>query len=198
MSDPYFFGYGSLVNHDTHIHEYPDPRPATLRGWRRAWVGSPRRNVVLLTAIPSPTDAIEGLMAAVPDGDWHALDQREAGYDRIWTTDIEGHNLDPVPPMAVYSVHPDKRLPTDDQIILMSYLDVVVQGFLRVYGHDGVARFFETTDGWHTTILNDRAAPIYPRHKQLSTVEIALVDDYVAKIKAKVETMDVASDTHTF
>ncbi len=34
MADPYFFGYSSLVNLAT--HDFPDPRPATLRGWRRA------------------------------------------------------------------------------------------------------------------------------------------------------------------
>ncbi len=35
MSDPAFFGYGSLVNLRT--HGYDDPRPATLHGWRRVW-----------------------------------------------------------------------------------------------------------------------------------------------------------------
>jgi hypothetical protein len=198
MSDPYFFGYGSLVNYDTHMHHYPDPQPATLVGWRRAWVGSPSRRVVLLSAIPSPGDAIQGLLASVPDGDWTALDIREAGYDRVWTTDIVDHRLTHNPPIAVYSVNPEKRHPTHNQIILMSYLDVVVQGFVRVFGEEGVQGFFDTTDGWHTPILNDRSAPIYPRHKTLTAEETALVDHHVARIKATVQEMDVASDTHEF
>ena len=33
---PCFFGYGSLVNRNTHA--YPDARPAQLRGWHRLWV----------------------------------------------------------------------------------------------------------------------------------------------------------------
>uniref|UniRef100_UPI000A5B3968 DnaB-like helicase C-terminal domain-containing protein n=1 Tax=Leisingera sp. F5 TaxID=1813816 RepID=UPI000A5B3968 len=35
MEHPYFFGYGSLVNAAT--HDFSDPQPAHLSGWRRAW-----------------------------------------------------------------------------------------------------------------------------------------------------------------
>jgi hypothetical protein len=64
---------------------------------------------------------------------------------------------------------------------------VVVQGFLHEFGEAGVAAFFDTTDGWDTPVLNDRAAPRYPRHKVLSAAETALVDDHLARLSARVE-----------
>jgi hypothetical protein len=36
-------------------------------------------------------------------------------------------------------------------------------------------------------VLNDRAAPRYPRHKVLSAAETALVDDHLARLSARVE-----------
>ncbi len=196
MSDPYFFGYGSLVNDATHT--YPDARPALLQGWRRAWVGSQMRGVVLLTAVQSPGDAIDGLVAAVPSGDWAALDKREEGYDRLWTQDVSDHALPHAPEMAVYSVHPDRRRDTSEQVILQSYLDVVIQGFSRVFGEDGVTRFFDTTIGWHTPILNDRADPIYPRHQRLSAQETALVDHHIVRVGGTVRAANAASGAHRF
>lgn len=46
--------------------------------------------------------------------------------------------------------------------VLLSYLDVVVQGYFREFGRKGVVHFFEMTEGWHAPVLNDRANPIYP------------------------------------
>ena len=66
--------------------------------------------------------------------------------------------------------------------MLLSYIDVVVQGYLREFGERGVRHFFETTDGWEAPVLDDRAAPIYPRHQRLSPDERALVDDQLREI----------------
>ena len=60
--------------------------------------------------------------------------------------------------------------------ILLSYLDVVIQGYLRHFGPDGVARFVATTEGWNAPVLNDRAAPLYPRAQRLTAAETGLVD----------------------
>ena len=80
MADPYFFGYGSLVNLAT--HDFPDPRPARLKGWRRAWRHTDLRPVAFLTAVPDTESEIEGMIAHVPRNDWAALDEREWAYDR--------------------------------------------------------------------------------------------------------------------
>ena len=69
------------------------------------------------------------------------------------------------------------------------YLDVVVQGFLREFGEAGAQRFFETTDGWEVGIVNDRAAPLYPRHRVLSAEERAFVDGAIAVRAIRVGTL---------
>ena len=185
MTDPYFFGYGSLVNVNTHI--YPDPRPATLHGWRRAWVATPRFGVVLLTGVRAPGHSIDGLIAKVPDADWDALDAREAGYARITAGSDVTHAHDHDPEIAVYAVAGENILQSSNHMILLSYLDVVVQGFNAVYGAAGVQRFFDTTDGWDTVILNDRDDPVYPRHQSLLPDESALVDDHLRRLSAQVK-----------
>lgn len=175
MSDlPSVFGYGSLVNRATHA--YGPARTARLSGWRRAWRYTPARSGPFLTAVPSPNDAIDGLIAAIPGGDWAALDLREDGYDRIPT---------PFAGVMVYAVPgalPDAGLaarplpPREGDPILLSYVDVVFQGYLREFGPAGLEAFVATTDGWDMPVRDDRAAPVYPRHQLLTVDERARVD----------------------
>ena len=68
--------------------------------------------------------------------------------------------------------------------MLLSYVDVVVQGYLREFGEDGVAQFFATTDGWDAPILDDRADPVYPRHQALTAKERAFTDRHLADVGA--------------
>ena len=182
---PYFFGYGSLVNRSTHT--YPDARPAQLSGWRRVWVRTARRDVVFLSVEPDIETSIDGLIAAVPGADWQALDAREFGYDRLSSGSAVLHDVLPSPDMAHYSIAPQHRHTDGNHTILLSYLDVVVQGFYREYGPEGVTRFFDTTQGWDSPILNDRAAPRYPRHQTLTRQETALVDDNLARLMAQLQ-----------
>lgn len=184
MNDPYFFGYGSLVN--VKSHSYPNPQPARLQGWRRAWVATERYETVLLTGVPAAGHAIDGLIAAVPGSDWQALDAREAGYGRHDASASTMHDHTPATEIAVYAVAAHNIKPRRHQMILLSYLDVVVQGFDQVYGPEGVARFFDTTDGWDTPILDDRDNPIYPRHQILTRTQTALVDSHLERLFAQV------------
>ncbi len=176
MTDPAFFGYGSLVNLAT--HSYDDPRPATLQGWRRVWRQTHLRKAAYLSVSPDNDSTLHGIIARVPGADWAALDQREAAYQRHDVSEIVNHD-GPKAMTAVYQVRAE-HVAKAKHPILLSYLDVVVQGYLRVYGMKGVAHFFATTDGWEAPILNDRAAPIYPRHQSLSSQERALVDHHLA------------------
>ncbi|NDW45116.1 gamma-glutamylcyclotransferase family protein [Ruegeria sp. PrR005] len=188
MPDPYFFGYGSLVNLTT--HDFPDPRPARLKGWRRVWRHTDLRQVAFLTATPDPDCEIEGMIAHVPNDDWAALDAREWAYDRVPVTGAVSHDLTRPVDIAVYAVATEKQsLPSTRHPILLSYIDVVVQGYLRHFGEAGVERFFATTDGWEAPIINDRAAPRYPRHQVLKPSETALVDSHLAAVSATIETM---------
>lgn len=185
MSDPHFFGYGSLVNTATHI--YPNAQKATLTGWRRAWVSTDARETVFLTAVPAePRDQIQGLIAAVPNADWLALDTRETGYQRVPSEGNVSHDRQGINDISHYAVSQMDIRKAGSQMILLSYLDVVVQGYRQQFGTDGVAAFFDTTDGWDIPILNDREAPGYPRSQILSNAETALVDQHLARIAAQI------------
>lgn len=178
ISDPFFFGYGSLVNRQTHA--YDQAHRACAHGWRRLWRHAEGRDVAILTAVPSPGTEIEGLIAAVPGADWAALDLREEAYDRLPASGAVRHPLDPATDIAIYSIPEDKHQAAAElRPILLSYLDVVVQGYHREFGDGGVQRFFATTDGWEAPVLDDRAAPRYPRAQALSRAEVALVDRHL-------------------
>ncbi|KPN64290.1 Cation transport regulator ChaC [Aliiroseovarius crassostreae] len=200
MKDPFFFGYGSLVNRRT--HSYENVQPARLSGWRRAWRASPLRAVCYLTVVPDEGGEIDGLIASVPGADWAALDLRERAYVRVPLNGQTGngqsgngqsgnsrvaHQAGEVD-LAVYAIELGAHFdPTRDNPVLLSYLDVVVQGYLDVFGRAGVDHFFQTTDGWHAPIRNDRADPIYPRAQVTSAEEKDLVDGWLKDLAAEVE-----------
>lgn len=186
MATPYFFGFGSLVNRST--HDYGDTRPAHLPGWRRVWVQTSLREFAFLSAEPHEAGEIAGLMAAVPNANWAALDEREFAYRRRDVTGTISHPLPHRPDVALYSVPKDSQITAteDPAPILLSYLDVVVQGYFQVFGADGVAAFFESTHSWERPLLDDRPAPIYPRHRTLSAKETALVNTNVHRLDLKV------------
>ncbi|MCX7567823.1 gamma-glutamylcyclotransferase [Sulfitobacter sp. F26169L] len=181
---PCFFGYGSLVNRATHT--YAEASRARLDGWRRKWVYTQERGLAFLSVIPDATTSIDGLIADVPNADWDALDAREYGYARIVSGPAVQHPRDPATQISHYAVPKDTWMQGSDSYILLSYLDVVVQGYLREYGAGGVTDFFATTDGWDTPILNDRAQPRYPRDQKLSAQETTLVDQHLALRSARI------------
>lgn len=180
MSDPAFFGYGSLVNLGT--HDYADPTPATLKGWRRVWRTTTLRDTAHLSVERCSHTEIKGIIAHVPGADWNALDTREAAYQRHDVTIEIGHHK----PTALFQVEPGHLAQTGPQPILLSYIDVVVQGYLRVFGEDGVGHFFDTTGDWQP-ILNDRSAPRYSRHVPITKNEQDLVDHHLATVMEQTE-----------
>lgn len=184
MTASYFFGYGSLVNSTT--HSYEDVHPARLHGWRREWRHTELRPIAFLVAVPDTSTDIDGIIAHVPGDDWNALDEREFAYTRIHSTPNITHPITAPVEIAVYKARDDIVVPADTRHpILLSYLDVVVQGYLQQFGEQGVADFFATTTGWDAPILHDRADPQYPRHRVLTKTETALVDHHLAALDAK-------------
>ncbi|MDA7423279.1 gamma-glutamylcyclotransferase family protein [Thalassococcus lentus] len=175
MKDAFFFGYGSLVNRLT--HGFDPAHPATLSGWRRAWRATAERKVAYLTAIPDAGCTIKGLIAPVPGDSWAALDIREAAYNRHSVQSAVIHNADDAEQIAVYAIAPERILmPSPEHPVLLSYLDVVIQGYLAEFGKDGATHFFETTIGWEAPILDDRDSPRYPRAQRLTDAERSIVD----------------------
>lgn len=175
MTQNFFFGYGSLVNRLT--HGFTPCHRARAQGWRRAWVATAERKVAYLTAIPDPDAWIDGLIAPVPADGWVALDLREAAYERLHATDRITHEAPDARTIAIYEIAPERRLPpSPEHPVLLSYVDVVVQGYLAEFGPEGAAHFFATTTGWEAPILDDRADPRYPRAQTLTDAERAVVD----------------------
>jgi hypothetical protein len=160
---PHFFGYGSLVNRRT--HDYPDARPASVRGFRRAWRHTRLREVAYLTVREAPGHEIDGLIASVPGGNWTALDLREAAYQRrlLAATDVRHDHPEAISVEIYQTRAADEAAPSVRYPVLLSYVDTVVAGFHDVFGAEGAARFFATTDGWDIPVVDDRAAPIYAR-----------------------------------
>ncbi|MFW5655342.1 MAG: gamma-glutamylcyclotransferase family protein [Roseicyclus sp.] len=182
LGDPFFFGYGSLVNRGTHA--FPRAARARVRGWARTWQRTRLRKLAFLTAVEAPGHEIEGLVAAVPGADWAALDLREYAYDRHRVVEID-HEHGPATPIDVqiYRTRPEHDADgSDEHPILLSYLDTVVQGYLTEFGEAGARRFFETTAGWEAPVLDDRAEPIYSRVTRLSADERDFVD---AELRAR-------------
>ena len=181
----YFFGYGSLVNATT--HHFVDPHPAQLSGWRRVWRHTTLRQVAYLTVVPDPASTIDGVIAAVPAGDWAGLDHRERAYARVPVSERVTHTLPHTPDIAVYSVPAEAHsAPGQRGQVFLSYLDVVVQGYLAAFGEAGAHRFFATTDGWDAEVVDDRSAPRYPRHCRLTQAESALVDALLQDVGVQV------------
>ncbi|MGB0661965.1 MAG: gamma-glutamylcyclotransferase family protein [Mangrovicoccus sp.] len=170
------FGYGSLVNHDTHDHR--PVQTAKLTGWRREWCLTSLRDVAFLSVRRAEGSEIEGLLAPVEPTAWAELDARERAYDRH---DASHQISGAQGKVAVYQITPTLRA-SGEGGILLSYLDVVVQGYLAHFGEAGVDRFFASTDRWDRPILDDRAAPVYPRHRRLSPTEKDLVDQHIAAL----------------
>lgn len=185
MQNPFFFGYGSLVNRAT--HNYSNCHKALVSGWRREWVSTAGRPFAYLSASRDAAGVIAGLAAEVPGGDWAELDLREAAYSRIPLSEDEVQTISNVTPISIYSVSDPSFA---QHPILLSYLDVVLQGYLTEFGQSGVENFMATTSNWDIPVLNDRAAPLYPRHQVLDASQTRLVDAMLTRIEARVVKQD--------
>lgn len=121
------------------------------------------------------------MLASVPADGQAALDAREAAYTRQdASAQITPRLSGPVALYVVPPAHWDHS--ADPHPILLSYLDVVVSGFLDAFGPKGVARFFTTTAGWRT-VQDDRAAPIYPRAEAASMAGRRAVDAALPRLR---------------
>lgn len=179
------FGYGSLVN--TRTHDYTACRPATLSDHRRVWRHSTLRSVAFLSVEAWPGTDIDGLVAEVPPADWEALDHRERAYIRrdvaAQTRPKVGHG-----PIVIYEVAHGHLAPPDTaHPILLSYIDTVCEGYLDHFGPLGLARFAGSTAGWGAPILDDRAAPVYPRHTAPGPRVMGAVDALLTRLGCRIE-----------
>jgi hypothetical protein len=183
-----YFGYGSLVNPATRL-SVPGEMRVALKGWRRQWrlaADTPMGRVCGLSVGRDPGSVIEGLLVPVEPDEEAVIDARETGYDRVPLSVGDFDFLDTKPgdpPINLteawlYEADRESRAwASTENRILRSYLDVVLQGYMRMFGVEAMERFLRTTDGLvPEAILEDRSAPLYPRAVSLSEEERALID----------------------
>jgi len=199
-----YFGYGSLVNRTTLRTEVVAAFPARLKGWHRTWRPRPDMGPTpgvalpdgltpsLLSAHPAPQQApdraIDGLLVIDFAANLPEIDSREFRYHRRDITfaelefgsgvpsQVTDFTLDSGLDLHVYEARIEHPPAQGHSPILRSYLDAVMQGFLREFGEEGVHRFVTETDAFHTPIHEDRHAPLYPRAVTLSHAETELFD----------------------
>lgn len=177
-----YFGYGSLVNRATLRTSVIDLAPARLLGWRRFWrprPAMPGRPAALLTVRREAGSVVDGVVVIDRTENLAAVDAREAHYRRVElrADEIEAvHSLPADCPLHVYEAEDYPPHP-EPPLILQSYLDAVMQGFLAMHGEAGLRRFMAETHGFaDIPLFADRKAPAYPRAVLLTEAERTLFD----------------------
>ena len=133
-------------------------------------------------ACPADKTKLYGLIAKVPNNDWKSLDLREKGYNRKSTNCIINSG-EVKSPQIYYVPEYNFSIRNNNKGLLQSYLDCVIQGYLKQFGEEIATEFFSTTDGWDITIRDDRLNPLYPRHVDLTKSERAFIDHNVKLTK---------------
>jgi len=187
-----YFGFGSLVNRKTLSNDIVDVIPAKLKGWRRHWQPRPAeaktaehmRSIALLSIHRDPSIDITGVIVIDKTSNLIALDQRERNYQKVNLDAsnfvIENNNVSALDELSIHVYRsPPVAMPPVRLSLLRSYLDVVMQGYLREFGEAGVAGFIETTKGFELQIHEDRRKPLYSRHQPISDDECAIFERFL-------------------
>jgi hypothetical protein len=180
------FGYGSLVNRAT-LPDHVSAHPATVRGWRRGWRAASRSaawGVCAVSIAEAPGAEIDGLVVTFDDAVWPVIEAREHRYHWFVLPGFERR-------VITFRAEPAAdRFGDREHPIHMTYVETVLQGFIKEFGEAGARRFMTSTDGWHVPVLDDRAAPRYPRAQTLPAEERAFVDALLAEAGATIIRLD--------
>lgn len=180
-----YFGYGSLVNRDTHRTQTYGAVRAHVRGWRRHWQGRPQHvdNPISLLSVKAEREAghlLPGLLVFDRIENLPALDEREFNYHRrVVDPAALSVATDLALDLPVYIYEGKQEVaPDTDHAILQSYLDAVLQGYLYEYGREAVRSFIADTHAFDDTpVIRDRHAPRYMRSVTLREDEAAMFDE---------------------
>jgi cation transport protein ChaC len=188
MAEVAFFGYGSLVNELT-LPRGHSIEPARIRHWIREWrhcVKADFGRVCALTVSRQENEHIEGVFLRCRKHELRYFDEREIGYRRVPLTrsDVLSSKSNLPEELYIYTSNPKFYRTGDLQYpIWLSYAEVVIYGYLKVFGEIGADRFIQSTKGWTTPVLDDRRQPRYPRVTELSEETRALIEAKLIGIK---------------
>ncbi|MBJ7536304.1 gamma-glutamylcyclotransferase family protein [Marinomonas transparens] len=168
-SDRHFIlGYGSLINGESRAKtgETGDVWPVKLHGFQRHWsVMSAEFGMSSVAVIKAPEQACNGVLVEVPYHQFPLFDERERGYQRsiVEAKQLTAYYQGDLPEGIYWVYHTNDIVePHYDCPIALSYVDVILSGCLE-HGDDFAQDFLALTKGWHSTLINDRQAPRYPR-----------------------------------
>lgn len=103
----YIFGYGSLLNKDTHKRTFDAVdviEDVILDGYERIWnAAHPEFQNVAMNIQPCHGKCIKGVVIVIPDDHIPNLDRREVGYEKIDVTDLV--SIDTDGPILTYIMH---------------------------------------------------------------------------------------------
>jgi hypothetical protein len=117
---------------------------------------------------------VEGLVIDGGEALNHYLNVRESQEQRlrvIVTCDREEFEA-----QTFVASREARRWATPGWPVCLSYVDCVLQGYLREFGEGGLDRFVASTEGWERTFVDDRDRPLYPRHVKLKPRERCAID----------------------
>lgn len=184
----YIIGYGSYLQQASRQRTMPavtDVIPIELRGYRRGFFAegkNPGFNTVYLGTVPDPEGELNAVVFPVTLADVAASDDRETDYCRALVpledvTVLDGPPLVAAGQVWMYENTTDSiALPSADEPIVQSYVDIFVSGCLEVEEQHSLPGFAErciaTTTDWSKHWVNDRQSPRRPSAQQPRAVQI--------------------------
>jgi hypothetical protein len=176
-----FFGYGSLVNELTLSKKY-DIQSGKIQNWKREWkhcVDTPFGRICALTVSREENVLIDGVFIRCSELELSQFDEREIGYARIGIarSDVVFSSGFVPDRLYIYTSGPESYRIGDFQYpIWLSYAEVVLYGYLRMFGQPGLDRFIQSTEAWSAPIIDDRKNPKYPRFTKISDEDRKLIE----------------------
>lgn len=169
MKEVAYFAYGSLVNSATRLRPNARAEPALLKGWLRQWkhcIDTDSGKACVLSVRPRVGAEIEGVWVLDNCDTIAEVDRREIGYHREhipYQPADTGLSVVGLETYIYVSTGDHNRWGDREYPIWLSYLDCVLDGYIKEWGPAGASRFITSTEGWDVPVLNDRARPKYPR-----------------------------------
>lgn len=184
----YIFGYGSLICPKSRARTGFSSKayPIEVQGIRRNWaVQPPDWPATAVGAIKDDSALCNGVYFQVDDQSLLQFDEREKGYERIelnWHM-AKGLCNQPLPKTGKLWVYVgfENNKPTNERPIVLSYVDVILNGCLS-YNESFAKRFIELTGHWQH-LKNDRDNPIYLRAASHQNAQI--IDELLSVVGQK-------------
>ena len=163
----YIFGYGSLIDASSRAATGDTGRmhPVRIAHLQRAWHVVSPNGYTLVGVTPRRGASCNGVLSQVTPDVLPRFDRRERRYHRVIipqqaVTSLTGESLSGATIWTYLTSRPGQA--SDAYPLVQSYIDVILTGCLAL-GADFAAEFIETTQGWESAWLNDRAQPRYAR-----------------------------------